>query len=59
MELDPRKLRNHAYYESIILVIPKITFEIDPKNGERCGTSKKEMGIVKLEQNKGLTIEGK
>jgi len=60
MELGPWKLRNHAYYESIIiLVIPKITFKYNPKNGERCGTPKKEMDIVKLEQAKGLTIEGK
>jgi hypothetical protein len=60
MELGPRKLRNHAYYESItILVIPNITFEYHPKNGERCGMSKKEMGIVKLEQSKVLTVEGK
>jgi hypothetical protein len=58
MELGPQKLRNHIYYESlIILVIPKITFEYNSKNGERCGTSKKEMGIVKLEQAKVLTVE--
>jgi len=59
MELGPWKLRNHAYYEIIILVIPKITFKYDPKNDERCGTSKEEMGIVKLEQTKDLTVEGK
>lgn len=60
MELGLQKLRNCAYYESIIiLVIPKIAFEYNPKNGERCGTSKKEMDIVKLKEAKGLTIEGK
>jgi hypothetical protein len=60
MELGPRKLRNCAYYESlIIVVIPKITFEYNSENGERCGMSKKEMGIVKLEQAKVLTVEEK
>jgi hypothetical protein len=51
------EIRNHAYYESIIiLVIPKIAFKYNPKNAERCGMSKKEMGIVKFEQAKVLTI---
>jgi hypothetical protein len=54
------EIRNHAYYESIIiLVIPKIAFEYNPKNGERCWTSKKVMAIVKLEQAKVLTVEEK
>jgi hypothetical protein len=38
MKLGPQKLRNHAYYESIkILVIPKIAFKYNPKGSERCG----------------------
>jgi hypothetical protein len=45
MELDPWKLRNHAYYDSIILVIPKITFKYDPKMVRDVGHPRKRWAL--------------